>query len=91
MELTRRCALQSLALTLLAGAECLAIGTARWSVARAEDSAAFLQAVRKGDRATVQGMLKRQPTLASSTDAAGVSALIHAKLAGHEPIVELLL
>ena len=89
MTLTRRSALKSLALSLVAGAECWAIGAHRWRAAPA-DAAAFLDAVRRGDLERVRRMLRQLPGLAATRDPDGVSALIHARLGGHAEVVEVL-
>ncbi len=89
MELTRRVALQSFAVSLLAAAECWAGPVSKWLVPRAT-GASFLEAVRRGDLAKVTEFLKAQPGLARSRDESGVSALILAKLRGHDAIVSAL-
>lgn len=55
-----------------------------------DHSKAFLAAVQAGDEAEVRRLLSSHPYLAGSSDAAGVSALLHAHLSGHPAIAALL-
>jgi ankyrin repeat protein len=57
---------------------------------RPEDAAAFLAAVKAGDETEVRRRLDAHPALAATRDAAGISALVHAHLAGHPAIAKLL-
>lgn len=50
----------------------------------------FLSAIHNGDMPQVRGYLERQPELAQSRDAAGMSAILLAALQGEEDIVALL-
>ena len=52
------------------------------------DPAAFFEAIRAGDLATVDRSLTAQPSLAQASDAAGLSALTVAAYHGRWPIVE---
>ncbi len=52
------------------------------------DQAAFFDAIRTGDLATVDRLLTAQPALAAASDAAGQSALTVAAYHGQWPIVE---
>lgn len=56
----------------------------------ADDTLRFLDAVRAGDEPYVRRSLVERPALAATRDAAGLSALLHAHLAGHAPIAALL-
>lgn len=51
----------------------------------------FINAVKGGDLATVQGLLAIDPELVEATDAAGVSALLHAAYKQHHAVAEFLL
>lgn len=51
----------------------------------------FINVVKGGDLATVQGLLEVDPDLAEATDAAGVSALLHAAYKQHHAVAQLLL
>ncbi len=55
-----------------------------------EESLTFLAAVKAGDEPEVKRRLAAQPSLAAVRDAAGLSALLHAHLAGHPRIASLL-
>jgi len=55
-----------------------------------DDARAFLAAVRAGDESEVRRRLSAHPELAAARDAAGVSALLHAHLAGHPSIAKVL-
>jgi ankyrin repeat protein len=50
----------------------------------------FLQAVQAGNASAVRELLDRDPSLATTRDAAGVSALMHALYRGHTPVLDLL-
>lgn len=93
MVLTRRNVLWSLpaAVVGLAGfASCRARGLAGPSEGASDDEATFLAAVKAGDEAEVRRRLAEKPSLASARDAAGLSALLHAHLAGHPEIAKVL-
>lgn len=51
----------------------------------------FINAVKGGDLATVQGLLAMDPELVETTDAAGVSALLNAAYKQHHAVTEFLL
>ena len=51
----------------------------------------FINAVKGGDLQTVKGLLEVDPELVETTDAAGVSSLLHAAYKQHHGIAELLL
>ena len=51
----------------------------------------FINAVKGGDLATVQGLLEMDPELVEATDAAGVSALLNAAYKQHHAVAEFLL
>lgn len=93
MSLTRR---QILCATPFAIAGLASIASTR-SVFRAafgerasDDAEAFLAAVVAGDEALVRKMLEDRPALASARDKAGLSAMLHAHLAGHPQIAKIL-
>jgi len=51
----------------------------------------FINAVKGGDLETVKGLLEMDSELVESTDAAGISALLHAAYKQHHDVAELLL
>jgi ankyrin repeat protein len=72
------------------------VSNARWRLPSSLGAAPFdraqefLSAVKAGAEAQVRSLLLEQPALASTRDAAGLSALLHAHLAGHPGIAKLL-
>jgi ankyrin repeat protein len=64
--------------------------SAAWGARRNDDAEAFLAAVVAGDEALVRNMLEARPALASARDKAGLSAMLHAHLAGHPQIAKIL-
>jgi ankyrin repeat protein len=93
MGITRRNVLASLPAALAALAS-LPAGFSRGFALLQEPATAeterFLAAVKAGDEAEVRRRLAERPSLAAARDAAGLSALLHAHLAGHAPIAALL-
>jgi hypothetical protein len=72
-------------------------GTATYGAVVAQDEGAlslqrdFINVVKGGDLATVQGLLDMDPELVEAADAAGVSALLHAAYKQHHAVAQLLL
>lgn len=93
MQISRRNVLYSFP-AALAGLACAASGFARGlpglSDPALDDVQAFLAAVKAGDEIEVRRRLAERPSLAAARDAAGLSALLHAHLAGHTQIAALL-
>lgn len=87
MEPTRRATLLALSALLVSGPRA---AHPRRRV-RADDSLeVFLEAVRRGDLEAVRTHLARAPELAHATDAHGLSAYLHAQLAGQGEVARLL-
>jgi len=65
----------------------------RWAASEdppPDEARSFLAAVKAGDEPEVRRRLSERPSLAAARDASGVSALLHAHLAGHAAIAALL-
>jgi ankyrin repeat protein len=93
MQISRRSVLRTLPVALAGlaiASSNLARGFAATDDPTQDESLAFLAAVKAGDEAEVKRRLGAQPSLAAVRDAAGVSALLHAHLAGHPQIATLL-
>jgi ankyrin repeat protein len=93
MEITRRNVLRSVP-AVLAGFTGVGAALCRsrpfQEAPTADEVAPFLAAVRAGDETEVRRRLGEKPALASARDAAGLSALLHAHLAGHPKIAAVL-
>jgi ankyrin repeat protein len=93
MQISRRSVLRTLPIALAGlaiASSNLARGFAATGDPTQDESLTFLAAVKAGDEAEVKRRLAAQPSLAAVRDAAGLSALLHAHLAGHPQIAALL-
>lgn len=93
MQISRRSVLYSLPV-VFAALTGVASGFSRHFHALGEPTAdetlAFLAAVKAGDEVEVRRRLTERPALAATRDAAGLSAFLHAHLLGHAAIATLL-